>query len=637
MSGICGIFNLDGSPAGRASLERMLIRIRHRGPDGQGVWCSGVAGLAQCTLRTTTESIHERQPLLSEQTDLILVADARIDNRSALIKSLALVDRGAEEISDGYLISKAYQAWGEDCPQKLDGDFAFAIWDGRQHRLFCARDAAGVKPFYYHLSAHKFVFASEIKALLAQPDVPRRLNEGRVADYLLWSFEDTRDTFYEDIFRLPPACSLTIGSDGGQPRKYWVLDPDREIHFAKDEEYVQAFREVFYKAVRSRARSAYPLGSALSGGLDSSSIACTARSLLIEKNCLPLKVFSAVFPSYRGQGESNIDESYYIDRVLASGGFEPHYVQADKISPLIDPQRLNAVLDEPYFAPTLFLFWGLYNTAQQTGVRVLLDGTDGDRTISHGEAHLADLARAGKWRTLWREADAMAKVRQGSSGASPLVWQYGFRPLVPPALVDFKRRIVSGRVERGAQPNALVRMDFMQRVGYADRMRASSRSRYLTARHKHFQELNSGINALSLELFDKASAAFSVEVRFPFYDRRLMEFCLALPAELKLSRGWTRYILRAAMQGSLPEEVQWRTHKTNLFSAFNKQFSVKELPTLEAKMPGCVDILNDFVNRDELQTVFRRYCSSPADRLADAYTLFGVINLTNWLQQAGFR
>ncbi len=494
-----------------------------------------------------------------------------------------------------------------------------------------------MRPFYYYTSPKLFAFASEIKALLALPEVQRELNERKVADFLLWSFEDKTDTYYRKIFRLPPASALIVDEVIHEPRQYWSLDPDRELQMGAEDEYVQAFKEQFNRAVGSRLRSAYPVGSALSGGLDSSAIACTARQILAPKSNLPLKVFSALFSEKPSSADSATDERDYIDSVLAAGGYEAHFIPAGQISPLIDSQQLNDVLDEPYFSPTLFIFWGLYQSAHDQGVRIFLDGTDGDRTVSFGTDRLADLARAGRWVALWKEAAALASNQNHAVRVAPLVWRYGLRPLVPASMIALKRRLRSDPSQEAGRLG-IMRPEFARQVGYPENLRLAGIDRpgaYKTAREVHWQELTSGLNALSLELFDKLSANFSLEVRFPFYDRRLMEFCLALPAELKLSQGWMRYILRAAMQDTLPEKVCWRTSKANLAAAFNRQFSKLDNAHLGQKLRESADVLDDFVDGDTLFAVFESYHNQPFKSLMSGYTLYGAIILADWLRQTG--
>jgi asparagine synthase (glutamine-hydrolysing) len=236
VSAIAGIFFLDGRPVDRPVLERMVGSIAHRGPDGEGTWSEGPVGLGHRMLWTTPESLHEELPLVRKSGDLVLTADVRLDNRDELISALGIASRPRQEIGDGELILGAYKKWGERCPEELLGDFAFAIWDQQRQKLFCARDHMGVKPFYYFRSGRIFVFASEIKALLCVAEVPRRLNEVRVADYLVGSFEDKTITFYQEILRLPPAHSMSVSREKASERPYWALDPSREVRLSSDQE-----------------------------------------------------------------------------------------------------------------------------------------------------------------------------------------------------------------------------------------------------------------------------------------------------------------------------------------------------------------------------------------------------------------
>ena len=268
MSGIAGIFSRSGQPVDATVLERMVALLSHRGPDGSGCWHEAQAGLGHRMLWTTPESLNEKQPW--SELDCTIAADARLDNRAELIRKLALDFRSEDDCPDSRLILLAYAMWGKECAKYLLGDFAFAIWDARTQEFFCARDPIGVKPFYYFLTEKQFGFASEMKAILATPQVPKRLNE----EWLLAFFVpgaadlDKTSTFFQDIQRLPPAHSLVVSSRSYSLSCYWALDPDREIRLKSDQEYAEAFRECFTEAVRSRLRSAYLVGSTLSGGLD---------------------------------------------------------------------------------------------------------------------------------------------------------------------------------------------------------------------------------------------------------------------------------------------------------------------------------------------------------------------------------
>ncbi|OLE18994.1 MAG: asparagine synthetase B, partial [Cyanobacteria bacterium 13_1_40CM_2_61_4] len=463
-------------------------------------------------------------------------------------------------MTDAELILQAYARWGERCPEHLLGDFAFALWDARRGLLFCARDHFGVKPFYYHYRPGRlFAFASEIKGLLVLSEVPRRLNETRVADYLVPLLEDKEITFYEEIVRLPPAHRIAVTREGVRIDQYWALDPEREIRMKSDAEYADAFREIFTEAVRCRLRSAFPVGSMLSGGLDSSSIVCVARKLLAEDGGGKLHTFSAIFPDV-----PECDEREYIEAVVAGGGVEPHYVRADRLSPLADLERVLQAEDEPFYAPNLFLHWALGRAAGDNSVRVILDGYDGDTTLWQRPEHLADLLRSGRWMAAGSEVRGLAQYFDQS--AWRVLWRYGIRPLVPPSVRRLRRRI-RGRGRPPWRANGLILPSFATRAGLPKRSEALEGVWWTPAsssREDHWRRLTVGIVPFVLEVADRIAAAFGLEPRYPFCDRRLVELCLALPAEQKLHLGWTRVVLRRGLAHVLPAQVRSRRRKSNL-------------------------------------------------------------------------
>ena len=604
MSGIAALLRLDGAPATPADVERMVATLAHRGPDGAGVWCTGPAGVGHRLLHTTPESLHERQPLASAAACLVLTADARIDNRAELIRALDLAEP-ATAITDAALILAAYERWGERCPERLLGDFAFAVWDARRQALFCARDHFGVKPIYYHHAPGRlFALASEIKGLLALAEVPRGLNETRVADYLVPLLEDKAITFYASVVRLPPAHRMTVSRDGVRLEQYWALDPGREIRMKSDAEYAAAFREIFTDAVRCRLRSALPVGAILSGGLDSSSIVCVARRLLREHHLAPLHTFSAIFPDV-----PQCDEQRYIAALVSEGDVEPHYVRGDLLSPLVDIDRVLAHEDEPFYAPNLFLHWELYRAAQAAGVRVVCDGVDGDTTVSHGLLRLAELAASGRLPTLAAEAFALSRRLQQSPWR--LLWRNALRPFLP------QRVRATWRLLRGRSP--LINRAFADRTGLAQRLRALDPERApppRTARQEHWRRLTSGLVPFALEIADKAAAAFAIEPRYPFFDRRLAEYCLALPSDQKLRSGFTRLVLRHALNGILTDAVRRRGDKSNLAPNFRRALLHFGRATLEDVIVGDGSVIAPWVDLTALRQVYARYAAGGADDAA---------------------
>jgi asparagine synthase (glutamine-hydrolysing) len=629
MSAIFGIYFLDGRPMQESGLQAMANRLGHRAPDGVALWQQGSVGAGHCLFATTPESLTERLPLIGRHGKMVLTADARIDNRKELL-SILRPDEPGDQVGDAHLILAAYERWGEEAPKYLIGDFAFAVWDVSRRTVFCARDPMGIKPLYYHHSDKVFAFASEIKAVLVCPDVPSRLNEAKVADHLLPNLDDTQSTFYQDVFRLPAAHSITVTAHSIQMRRYWSLDCTRELRLKSDHEYAEAFREIFIEAVRCRLRSVGRVGSTLSGGLDSSSIACTA-SLQLSENLRPLRTFTAIFPGLPERELRKIDERPYVAAVLKSARFDQSFVRADQVSPLQDWRRTFGHFDEACLAPNLYLHWELYKAASAKGVRVLLDGLDGDTTVSHGLGFLTELARAGRWRRLFTEARAFS--RRSSYPVRDVVRRFGIRPLVPERVVR-RWRALRPQSTPAREPARVISETFARRIPKRD-VRHNGCSGFVSARQDHSHALSSALIPYAMEFADAASGACAIEVRYPFFDRRLVEFCLALPVEQKLHDGWTRAVMRRAMSGILPTEVQWRMDKADLSCNFRRGLFEQDRPTIEHVIMSRPEFLEEYVDLPALQDAYKRWSAQPVECYNDALTLFRVATLALWLENSG--
>jgi asparagine synthase (glutamine-hydrolysing) len=638
MSGIMGIFYRDGRLVDREDLRQMSSTLYQRGPDGEGIWCEGSVGFANRMLWTTPESQRETLPSVSESGKLAITADARIDNREELIHLLKFKSVPRSEISDSDLILAAYRKWEERCPEYLLGDFAFAIWDQKKHQLFCARDHSGVKPFYYYITGQIFVFASEIKAILCLAEIPARLNEDKVADHLLGRFEDNTRTFFQDILRLPPHHSLTVRGDKVSFSSYWTLDPTRELKLRSDEEYAEGFRELFIEAVDCRLRSAFPVGSHLSGGLDSSSITTVARNLYQRRGQGPLQTFSLVF-----EAGSKPDERPYIDAVLAGDGLEPHFIRGDRIGPLTDLDQMHRFLDEPISSGNLFLIWAVNKDAAKRQVRVLLDGYDGDTTVSHGTGYFYQLAFEGNWLKLAREAGSYAH----HFGISPphliwfWVWGRGIYPRITQTSILEPARLLKRAVRRHKDKPAhpvtsrqkIISPEFLSRLEQSSNGRPEQ-STPKTEREAHFRRLIWDLHVRVLEAQDRTAAAFSLEKRYPFWDKRLVEFCLALPPEQKLKNGWERMIMRKALGGILPEKVRWRRGKSDMSSNFDGRLRSFNRDQLAEVAFNKGSLLEKYVNRFVLENIYNRITTNTASG-EDMLMFWKAVTLGLWLHQTG--
>ncbi|MBI3990590.1 MAG: lasso peptide isopeptide bond-forming cyclase [Candidatus Omnitrophica bacterium] len=624
MSGIAGIYFKDGRTAEPGFLELMTNTLAHRGPDDKGIWCGGPLGFGHSMLWTTQESLNEKLPFMDKTTGIAITSDARIDNREELISVLRCGDKN---ITDSELILRAYEKWGEHCPENLLGDFSFAIWDSQKQMLFCARDHIGVKPFYYYKSDRIFVFASEIKAIFRAPGVPRQLNETRIGDYLMPVLEDKVVTFYKDIFRLPPAHAITVTKQGVSIRRYWSLNPELTIRYDSDEEYAKRFREIFTESMRCRLRSAYKTGSMLSGGLDSSSIVCVARQLLCDCGAQPLNTFSAIFDDV-----PECDERQYIKSVLAQNSLKPHYVTADRISPLAEIENILRHQDEPFYTPNLFIHRGLYGSANKEGVRVLLDGIDGDTTVSHGLPFLCELARKGEFYRLFREARSISK--NFNRPFRKVISRYVISPLIPQSL-RLVRRFIRRNSISSFDKGSIIKRSFARRIRLEERYNILMKERLtppMTVKKEHFHRLTSGIIPFALEVADKASAGFSIEPRYPFFDKRLIEFCFALPPEQKLCNGFTRVVMRRAMAGIMPNDVCWRGGKSNLSACFNRGLLKFEQQVIENEIFDDSNAVYQFVDIDKLRAIYQKYVLYK--RNEDALNVWKGVTLSLWLKES---
>ena len=646
MSAILGTYYFDGRPASGSELERMAQILAHRGPDGFGVWFDGSVGLGHRMLRTTPESLHETLPYQDPRDKLVITADARLDNRDELISQLEYKSTGANITTDSELILEAYRKWGENCPEKLLGDFAFAIWDARQRKLFCARDHFGVRPFYYYLSHGKtFIFATEVKALFAAPDVPCELNEVRVGDHLADVFADDESTFYRDILRLPPARSMTVTPNGVRVRRYWALDPSRELRLSSNDEYAEGFREVFTESVRSRLRSIAPVGSMLSGGLDSSSITCTARKLLVADGHR-MSTFSTVFDKV-----PRCDERQYINAVVALDGLDRHFIPGDQNGPFQEIERIHWHEDQAFYAPNFAMVWKIYGVVRDNGVRVLLDGHDGDSVVSHGYKYLDELAIAGRWLTLTRELRGLAKHYGDSPMAILRAYaiQYGINPLLakhrslriaPRIWRALRRRLASDVDDSDSKPGDwrdLMSPEFSVQTNMAERHKAWRKTQVNSARSErdgHYRTLTQPMQAFALEVHDSAAAAFSIEKRYPFWDRRVVEFCLSLPPEQKLCGGWTRMVMRRAMQDILPKEVQWRGGKMDFSPSLSYGLKTFEQHTLDKIIIDDPSIIEKYVNVSALRQAYQRFLTGESNGTRDLFAIWKCASLALWLRQS---
>lgn len=539
MSGICGIVNLDGAPIDRPLLEEMTAFMAFRGPDAQDVWTNAGVGFGHTLLRTTFESERERQPF-SLDGKVWITADARIDGRDELRNKIAATGRARiEGGTDVELILHAYHAWGEDCLQRLIGDFAFAIWDGPQKRLFCARDHFGVKPFFYARIGPCLIFSNTLDCVRRHPAVSTTLNDLAIADFLLFDMnQDPGGTTFADIQRLPPAQYLIYSTGGLKLNRYWTLPANGGVQYRAAGEYVEHFKDLLEIAVGDRLRCDR-IGIEMSGGLDSSAIAATALTLLSGRSgSFELNAHSIVYDRLIPD-----EERHYSGLVAAKLGIPIHYCIADKYKLYERGGLPETHFPEPLHDPLAAMSIDSFRQSAENG-RVFLTGWDGDALLNESpKPYFRALLKDRKFARLFGGA-----VRY-------LVSQ---RRLVPLSVRTWLNGPGAGNERHVPAYPVWINPDLEKRLDLPSRwqqIHAKTAASHPIRPYAH--QIFTYISAMSsfFDDYDAGSTRLPLEYRHPLMDLRLLDYCLALPP---LPWCVKKEILRAAMRGVLPELVRLR-------------------------------------------------------------------------------
>jgi asparagine synthase (glutamine-hydrolysing) len=558
MCGIAGIVAPKGFEP--SVLLAMTHLIRYRGPDGYGFAfinrqdATGgemihnedrmpanpipVIGLGNRRLAILDTSTAGDQPMQIEDRGFSITFNGEIYNYKEIRRELELAGHRFRTGTDTEVILRSYQQWGPECLQRFNGMWAFALWDNARQRLFCARDRFGVKPFYYSLYNGSFFFASEIKQILQASSMPRRANAQTVFALLEWGLADhSTETFFEGVHQLLGGHSLTLDlSDSLSPviRRYWELRVEPQSKLSP-EEATEEFHHRFRNAVEIRLRSDVPVGVCLSGGLDSSAILCQAKEIAPQTQ---FQTFSACFD------DRAIDEREYMLAAASATGSVTHPTFPKGHEFWESIQSLVFHHDEPLGAARTFSQWQLMQSARQQGIPVILGGQGADEALcgyqKYRYLYFWHLLRDGNPRLI---PEFLMWLRNGTSthGRSAAATRY-----LPAAL----RRPFSP-AER------LCNTEFRRNVNFSGTKPAAAGS---IAERQKIDLTYSGIPAF-LRHEDRNSMAHSVESRHPFLDYRLVEFAVNCPPDFKLRDGWSKWILRNAMKGVLPEKLRLRRTK----------------------------------------------------------------------------
>lgn len=547
---IFGEFRRTEKPGFDGALEdlsRSGALTQHIPADATGVWHEDRTTLIQHTLWNTEESKADRGPLSDPVSGLTLCAWARIDNRDELAPHLGL-DAGDLLVPDSRFILAAYRKWGEDCVERLLGDFAFAIWDSRRQTLFCARDPMGVRPFYYHLSEDLFLFAGTLHVFVALEGFKPEPLRKWMAEYLVHLSMSFEGTPYQGIFKLPPGHSLRIGREGQSLRQYHRLSGETTLRLKRPEDYVAAYREELERAMRRQLRSAYPLGSESSGGLDSSTITAFASKLLPD----PSRQLHAFCIATQEREREFIEE---VSRVCTLAG--NHVFPRYDVSPEEQPtQMLRAlgILGYPVEHGNSTGHEPFYRKAQELGVRTMLSGFGGDEFVTNpGSVAMDEFLHSGRFVQLYRNLPGNTLMRALRLGKRLMLSRR--KPFLHPRFeTSLLRRWPTEPIREEASRIFDLFDRYMQGARF-DQGWSSLNEFVLNNRWAPFVPTR-------MENCTLMAAARGVEYRWPLLDVRLVQLFLSIPAEQKYAKGVGRLLHRRAVSGIVPDLVAWKPGKS---------------------------------------------------------------------------
>ncbi|MGB7075730.1 MAG: asparagine synthase-related protein [Xanthobacteraceae bacterium] len=558
MSAIFGILRFDGRDASRRDLERMSNTLAHRGPDGCNFVVDGAIALGHCLMRVNREDVFETQPIRDRTADLTLVADLRLDNREELATAFGIGPEELRTIPDSALVLGAYKMWRENCAEHLLGDFAFAIWDGGARELFVGRDHMGQRSVHYYQGKDFFAFATEIKALWALGDVPRKISEAQLGKFLL---ADSRSregaSYFEDIWGVQGGSTVTIPARGPLLiRRYWEVHANAE-HVGRDETYyVETYRRVFKEAVECRIRRliASPALS-LSGGYDSAAIAGLCSPILTAQRRKLIAVSSVLADGYQGPLPCARHWVEICERHMPH--LDVRYVQRGEADVLTHLQR-NFMVADGLLHLGHYITDRLFREASSAGARLIMNGIGGDSTINRRSGGtLALWLRSGEFRKFLSEFGPHCRM------TGQTVWQSLRREVVLPFLPSWVRKAFAA-ARRGfatrwsTVPVAPAFVSSLSRDGAIDKDwimsawqdREGVRTRVLQALYTW---------PSSNRRWDTNEAAsYGMDLTMPLMDKRVVEFGLAIPPKLEVNKGRERDLACRALGDVYPPEFQGR-------------------------------------------------------------------------------
>ncbi len=539
MCGITGIINLNKKSVNRDLISYMNNIISYRGPDDEGYYFDDDCGLAFGHRRLSILDLSEagHQPMTSDDKNLWITYNGEVYNYIEIREKLLARGYNFRSQTDTEVIIKAYQEWGENCVEKFNGMWAFAIWDRNKNKLFCSRDRFGIKPFCYFKSNNVFIFASEAKQILLHPEYNFNVNKSAVYEYISEEQPNVSDTLYDGIYQLPGANNLVLDLSEDNPQvnvyEYWDIDLKNIKKNRSNSEYAEGFYEEFKRSVKYRLRSDVPVAGCLSGGLDSSSIVCLATKFLKEIPDAPLmKTYSSCHKDRRH------DETEFVKEVENHTNVDAHHIYTSPEEFIENIRKIIWHMDGPTINGSINNQYNIFKAAGQDNIKVILDGQGADEYLggyhSFFPIYLASLLKSKNFITFLNE---LFFIKTDHKYSFRYLFKNSSKHINPECFNFLSSEVISsGKPRHRKQYSNIFRNALYKRTKF------------------------NGLPAL-LHYADRNSMAHSIESRVPFLDYKLVEYVYSLPDKQIINNGKTKYVLRNAMKNTLPSKITERKDK----------------------------------------------------------------------------
>lgn len=621
MCGIAGFVTIAGQLSGESILRRLTSAIAHRGPDDSGFFSDGTAFLGHRRL-SIIDVATGHQPMTSEGGSRWIVYNGEIFNHNELRPDLEKAGHRYTTRCDTETILHAFEEYGDACVSRLRGMFSFAIWDQDSRTLFCARDRLGIKPFYYFWNGRVFVFASEIKALLEHPDVPKEPEDATLPEYLAFGYVSEGRTMFRGVRKLMPGHFLRLDLKGSEPRleiaQYWNVPRSGDTERRSDEDWIAETRQRLEEAVRTRLMSDVPLGMFLSGGVDSSAIA----ALIKRMSTGPVKTFSV------GYAEQEFSELGYAAQVARTIGTDHHEVIVDRDAFFSSLPRLIWHEDEPISWPLSIPLYFVSKLASGQ-VKVVLTGEGSDEIFAGYERYrwnLLNLQAARLWRVI---PPPLRRRIAGTLATTPLL------------RADVRRKLRHTFAGRDLSIESLYLDNFYCAFSRAEQeslLHAPAEAIYgnwlsrwneragdaLLPRMLYADQKTYLVELLMKQ--DQMSMASSIKSRVPFLDHHLVEFATRIPAHLKIRGGQQKYVLKKAVEDLLPREIIYRT-KMGFPTPLRQWLRDLSAESLLAAVRDRKGFLASWLNLDAIDSLIERHRAGLEDATDRIWRL---LNLQIW-------